>query len=79
VRVVAAGLAVAVRVTCLAVLTVRVAEVLAAAPVSEGKGADSVVVGAGAVVSVGAGVDVVAGDVVDAAGGGLSDETGWAC
>ncbi|HJP67472.1 MAG TPA: hypothetical protein VJ846_01125 [Sphingomicrobium sp.] len=79
VRVVTGGLAAAVRVTCLTLFTVLVAEVLAAVPVSEAKGVDCVSVGAGAVVSVGAVVEVAAGGVGEAAGGELSEGTGWAC
>ncbi len=72
-------LGVAVRVTCLALFTVVLAELLAAVPVSEGKALDCVTVGVGAVVSDAAGVEVAAGDVGEAAGGELSVGTGWAC
>ncbi len=74
-----AGLAGAVCVTCLTVLEVRLADVVAAVPVSDGAEVESVTAGAGAVESAAGGVEVAAGGVVVAAGGAVSDGTGWVC
>ena len=78
VRVVVAGLATAVLLTCFTVLTVFF-EAVVAVPVSAVASVGLVTVCTGAAESLADGVETVVGAVVDAAGGDVSVGTGWAC